>query len=195
MTNFEKALYACFYFESGDTFRYWEPAVQQGLIDTQQHRNWCGYTTGKEIYSGSVDLGGETKFGIAKNGDPKLDITHLTLDQAKAIYIERYWKPLRLDELNPEVAAYVFDIAMGSWINTAAKILQRAIGVFDDGKIGSITIGKANSMSADVVISNMKLWRKRYYAENVAKLPNNKVFLKGWTRRADTYMDVYRGVK
>lgn len=195
MNNFERSLYACFYFESGDVFRYWEPAVQLGLIDTQQHRNWCGYTSGKENYNGSKDLGGETKFGIAKNGDPKLDITNLTLGQARQIYIDRYWNPLRLSELHPEVAAYVFDIAMGSWINKAAKMLQKAVGVLDDGKIGPKTIEKANSMSPQVVIENMKMWRKEYYKENVSKIPNNKVFLKGWTRRADTYMDIYMGIK
>lgn len=199
LSNFKKSLYACLSFETSGgylPFKYWDPIVQKGIIDTKEHKEWCGYTSGKEVYKdGAVDRGGETKFGIAKVGDSSLDITNLTLAQAEEIYYKRYWKALNIDSLHPHVAAYVFDIAMGSWISTAAKVLQRAIGVVDDGKIGPKTIEKANSLDPDEVIKNMIFWRLKYYQELIVKHPSDKAFIGGWTNRARKFMDVYKSVK
>ena len=45
------------------------------------------------------DPGGETKYGIAKNSHPNVDIANLTLDQAKAIYKTEYWDKVFGDTL------------------------------------------------------------------------------------------------
>ena len=39
------------------------------------------------------DRGGTTKFGISKKSYPNLDISNLTLEQAKDIYKRDYWQP------------------------------------------------------------------------------------------------------
>ena len=38
------------------------------------------------------DAGGETIYGISKRAYPHLDIKELTLDDARKIYFEDYWK-------------------------------------------------------------------------------------------------------
>jgi hypothetical protein len=55
----------------------------------------------------SNDPGGETKYGISKRYNPDIDIKNLTLEQAKQIYLERYWKPSGCDH-----ALYPMDICL-----------------------------------------------------------------------------------
>jgi lysozyme family protein len=65
------------------------------------------------------DPGGETKYGISKRSYPNLDIAHLTLDQAKAIYFEDYWTPAGCDSMRWELALCVFDAAVNQGQNYA----------------------------------------------------------------------------
>ena len=39
----------------------------------------------------SADSGGATRWGISKRSHPNLDITTLTIENAKEIYAEEYW--------------------------------------------------------------------------------------------------------
>lgn len=63
---------------------------------------------GNENYTNDPDdPGGETKYGISKRYNPKVDIKNLTLEQAKKIYLEKYWIPSGCDEV-----AFPLDIAL-----------------------------------------------------------------------------------
>ncbi len=55
------------------------------------------------------DPGGETKYGISKRWNPDVDIKNLTVDQAKAIYLKRYWTPCGCDSLPYPVDCLTFD--------------------------------------------------------------------------------------
>lgn len=76
-----------------------------------------------------------TKYGIAANSYPKLDIANLTLDDAKAIYKKDYWDKLPAT-LAPKAAGVVFDQAVNSGISRAIKILQATVGTPADGVWG-----------------------------------------------------------
>jgi len=56
-----------------------------------------GYTAGL-----AGDPGGETNYGIAKRFHPDLDIQNLTVEQAKDIYHNEYW---RFDDVQDQSAA------------------------------------------------------------------------------------------
>lgn len=58
------------------------------------------------------DPGGETKFGLSKRANPDLDIANLTLEQAKARYLEKYWKGRGCDKLPWTEALLVFDASV-----------------------------------------------------------------------------------
>lgn len=188
LDTFTRAFYAAMDFESGDTFRYWEPAVQQGLIDTKQHRIWCGYTDDDDDPD---DHGKETKFGISKAANPEVNVTLLTLDQAKEVYKRKYWNVNHCDKMRDYVAAYTYDCAAGSGPFNAAKFLQRAVGVADDGVVGPKTIEAANSKDWRSVVDAMRVQRLNHYAEKIAKDPSQKRFIGGWTRRANEFIKVF----
>jgi lysozyme family protein len=82
------------------------------------------------------DPGGETKFGIAKAAHPDLDIANLTIDQAKAIYQAQYWVPIKGDLLPCPLSIFMFDCAVNQGAGTAIMLLQKTIGVAQDGILG-----------------------------------------------------------
>lgn len=85
------------------------------------------------------DPGGETKFGITKRTYPHLNIRALTLGQAKAIYRRDFWDKAGCDALPGGLAFDVFDTAVNSGVSRSAMLLQEALGVDADGKVGPIT--------------------------------------------------------
>ena len=53
------------------------------------------------------DPGKETRYGISKRYNPDVDVKNLTLEQAKEIYLKRYWIPAGCD-----TAPYPMDICL-----------------------------------------------------------------------------------
>lgn len=128
------------------------------------------------------DPGGETNWGICKRSYPDVDIANLTRDQAKSIYMRDFWLRGNMDGFNPAIAFQVFDIAVNSGIETAIRMIQRAVGVADDGNIGPVTMAAINSMQVPAVIvcliaERLDFWRK---------LSTWQTFGAGWTARAAT---------
>ena len=94
------------------------------------------------------DPGGETKFGICKRDHPDLDIANLTIDQAKAIYKPQYWDAVKGDQLPCPLSIFMFDCAVNQGAGTACILLQKTIGVAQDGILGvntMATLAKATS--------------------------------------------------
>jgi hypothetical protein len=58
------------------------------------------------------DPGGETKYGICKRYNPGIDIKNLTVDQAKDIYLTRYWIPAGCDSVPFPFDVCLFDGAV-----------------------------------------------------------------------------------
>lgn len=71
--------------EVGPWFNASDPATIAGSIDTPANRRKCGYVNAKG------DSGGLTKYGIASNYNPGINMTTLNLAQAEAIYQSKYW--------------------------------------------------------------------------------------------------------
>lgn len=134
-----------------------------------------------------ADPGGETKFGISKRAYPDVDISGLTLEQAKAIYKRDYWDKARCDELPPALAFQVFDTAVNSGIGQAVRFLQRAVGVADDGVLGPLTIAAVRRLDLESLMARYNGQRLDF----MTKLSTWDVFGKGWARRiAKNLMEV-----
>ncbi len=125
------------------------------------------------------DPGGETNWGISKRAYPTTTIRDLTRDQAKMIYRNDFWNRIRGDQLFDGVAFQVFDIAVNSGIETAVRMLQRAVGVADDGHWGPASQSAADAMSESDTILRLNAERLEF----MTKLTTWPAFGRGWARR------------
>ena len=132
------------------------------------------------------DPGGETKYGISKRSYPGLDIKSLTLAAAKAIYLRDYWQAGRCDVMPPSLALLHFDACVNNGVRQAAKFLQQALRVADDGAIGPKTlaalkaaVGRGSHDEVDALCAEV-LARRIFFQ---ATLPTWKTFGLGWSRR------------
>jgi len=146
--------------------------------DSRDPGNWTG---------GRIGVGGlkGTKFGIAANTYPDLDIKSLTLDQAKAIYYRDWWLKIGADELDPAIVFQVWDFAVNAGMGTAKRALQRAVGVADDGKVGPLTLAAVKAMSVTDVLLRFNAQRLRFYTS----LSSWPTYGKGWARRVAGNLD------
>lgn len=132
-----------------------------------------------------ADPGGETRWGISKAQYPSIDIQHLTLDEAAAIYARDYWRPLLLDQVNSMRLRWkIFDIAVQRGPVKAAMVVQGILGVPQDGKIGSQTIVALNKAIPTDLLYQLSYAQIDHYVSRVIKDSTQLVFLQGWINRA-----------
>ena len=136
-----------------------------------------------------ADPGGKTRYGItedvARQVGYKGDMRELPLELAKRVYLERYWKPVRAEDLPPSVRYAVFDGAVNSGPVQASLWLQRALGVKADGVIGPITLKAAYNANPDALKMRMLSQRLRF----MAGLSNWPAFSRGWAIRIASLME------
>jgi lysozyme family protein len=129
-----------------------------------------------------ADAGGHTRYGISQRAHPDVDVSSLTLEQATEIYRVEYWLPIQGDLLPPPVALAVFDCAVNQGVIVAAGLLQQAIGVEIDGRIGTRTVAAAQRAGAEILPRFLRL-RAMRYVELARSRPSQQVFLAGWLER------------
>jgi len=134
------------------------------------------------------DPGGETNWGITKAVAREFGYTgsmrDLPSDTAKRIYRVKYWDTVKADEMPDAVRYPLFDAAVNSGVGQAARWLQRALGVADDGKIGAITIAKAKQ-SDGVAVASAMIGQRLQFMTDLSTWP---AFGKGWARRIASLM-------
>lgn len=151
--------------------------VRAGLIDTPAQRRAVGYVNDPK------DAGGETKFGIAKNSHPTLNITTLTWAQAEDVYYNEYWIAGKCDKMPGRIGLLHMDGCTNHGIHRANIFLQRAVKQRDDGDIGPVTIAAVNAADQIAVCMSICDQRRDFYNTLVANKPDQARFLDGWQRR------------
>jgi lysozyme family protein len=99
--------------------------------------NWTG---------GRVGLGrhGCTKYGIAANTYPNLDIRNITIAQASKLYERDFWNPIHLSEFEKQdIATEIFDTAVNCGVGVGGNIVIRLVNIF--GPAHYKLNGKVNS--------------------------------------------------
>jgi lysozyme family protein len=124
------------------------------------------------------DPGGFTKFGIAQSKHPDIDVSNLSLEQAKQIYREQYWDRMHCGVLPPGLAIAVFDCAVNQG-SIAAQLLQKALNVSADGVIGPKTIRAAQFCNQLQALSLFMAERSLHYLGT----GNFDRFGRGWLKR------------
>lgn len=114
---------------------------------------------------------------------PKMNGTPEWIAERDAIYRENYWFPVAADRLEPGVDGAVYDYGVNSGIGRAARVLQRLVGVPEDGRVGSATVEAANKRDPEALAHAICEERQQFYNAIVARKPSQKVFLAGWTSR------------
>ena len=134
-----------------------------------------------------LDPGGMTNLGVTQKvweewvGHPvdEKQMRALTPELIGPLYKKKYWDKVRGDDLPTGVDLAVFDFAVNSGPGRAAKMLQKVLGVTQDGAIGPATLAKAINIDSSKLVAD-------YNAERLAflqALPAWDTFGKGWGRR------------
>lgn len=140
------------------------------------------------------DPGGPTNFGITladaraywKAKATAADVRAMPKKVAVAIYEAKYWDALRCDELPSGVDYAVFDYGVNSGVRRAKKVLQRIVGVTDDGDLGPLTMQAVAAYDAAGVVAGINDERLVF----LKSLNTWPVFSKGWSSRvADVRRD------
>lgn len=147
-------------------------------VDPNDKGNWT---------SGEVGMGQlkGTKFGVSAAAFPNLDIANLTLEQARGIAKTKYWDAFNGDSLVPAVAFVVFDLAFNAGVHEAVVLLQRALGITEDGACGPKTQAAANCTEPKALIRRYTDARIAFYS----KLPGWPIYGRGWAKRATAARD------
>ncbi|WP_083714435.1 glycoside hydrolase family 108 protein [Achromobacter sp. MFA1 R4] len=129
------------------------------------------------------DPGGETMWGVtvavARASGYAGPMRSMPRETAKAIYRAQYWDKVKADSLPFAVAFQVFDAAVNHGNGQAAKFLQRAAGVADDGIIGPKTLAAITARGAASILLLFNAEREQFYTD----LKTWPSFGKGWSRR------------
>ena len=140
--------------------------------DRRDPGNWTGGAVGAGVLKG-------TKFGIAANTYPTLDIKNLTREKAIEIYRRDFWRRVKADQLHPAFSFQLLDAAVNHGIGNATRMLQTAAGVAPDGAYGPVTHAAVTRMSPTDLVLQFMAARIDFYAG----LKKFDTFGRGWMRR------------
>lgn len=132
------------------------------------------------------DKGGETNYGITIGTARQFGYTgsmrSIPMDVVEKIYKARFWDALGCDELADKYgfafAFQLFDAGVNHGVGNAKRMLQRAVGVVDDGVIGKVT--------RQAIDDNAERLTDLFNAERIAfytKISSFNHFGRGWMRR------------
>jgi lysozyme family protein len=135
------------------------------------------------------DPGGMTNLGVTKrvweafvgHEVDEAAMRALTPATVAPLYRQNYWNRVHGDELPTGLDYAVMDFAVNSGTSRAAKTLQRACGVVDDGAIGPKTMQAVHGAEPTPLIDSVCEQRLSF----LQSLPTFDTFGRGWTARVE----------
>lgn len=113
------------------------------------------------------------------------DIKNVSDEEAREIFLEKYYFANGLDRLPQHLQANVLDMYVNSGTN-AISILQDLLGVERDGIIGPETLeALENTNITNEMYANRRI---QYYNAVARNRPSQRGFLRGWLNRASKYL-------
>jgi len=116
------------------------------------------------------------------NGLEPRDVWQASAAEVAAIYKENYWNPVG-DGFPKGIDYQYFDMAVNAGPYRAAVLLQRALGVADDGRIGPVTRLAVKEADPKKLIGKYSFQKAQFYRGLVKSNPTQKRFIKGWINR------------
>jgi len=135
------------------------------------------------------DPGGMTNLGVTRavweewvgRESNEKEMRALTPADVSTLYKRKYWDACRCDDLPSGVDYLVFDMAVNSGAGRSAKMLQKILGVTQDGAIGPLTIAAAQHKNSMTLIDEFSQARIDFYRS----LPTFGTFGNGWLNRVE----------
>ncbi len=133
-----------------------------------------------------ADHGGRTSRGITQreynawrleHALPVRDVWKMDIAEMTQIYHDEYWNPWG-DRFPTGIDYLFFDMAVNAGPHRAAVLLQRALGVADDGRIGPITRQAINLTNPNLLIERYTDKKRAYYISL-----HQPRFTRGWLNR------------
>ena len=150
-----------------------------------------GYNHGR-----AADRGGPTNHGITQrtydlwrdaHSQPRQPVTGIAGAEVEDIYRVWYWEASCADDMPAPIDLALFDSAVQHGVPMAKVLLQRALGVTADSKIGPVTraaIEQAKAMGlVGQVASAMIEVRREYYAAIIRADQSQRANQRGWENR------------
>lgn len=150
----------------------------------------ASYRVVRQSEGGNVDdpddHGGRTSRGItqreydawcSENKLPKQDVWTAPESHITKIYHEEYWNPW-CDMMPVGIDYMYFNTAVLAGPRRATIILQRALGVNDDGRIGPITRRAIREAHSASLVEKFKVYSDAFY-----RSLHQPKYLKGWLNR------------
>jgi lysozyme family protein len=136
------------------------------------------------------DPGGMTNLGVTKDNwttwvrreVSEDEMRSLTPEAVAPFYRVRYWNPLRCDDLPSGLDLCVFDCGVNAGPQQSARLLQRCLGVVQDGHIGIITLNAIKGKDLRQLIEEFSQAREKFYRS----LPLFDRYGKGWLNRTES---------
>lgn len=135
------------------------------------------------------DPGGRTNLGVTQRvweewvGHPvsENDMRALTPEKVAPMYEMKYWRTSYCEKLPQGLNLLVFSMAVNSGSGRAVKLLQRCLGLVEDGIIGARTMAKIQECRVADLIDRYSATRKEFY-EGLKLFP---IFGRGWLARTE----------
>jgi lysozyme family protein len=142
------------------------------------------------------DSGGATNMGITiktlsdwRGEECNIeDVTGLTEQEAKDIYLSRYWQVMRGDQLPSGLDLYACDFAVNSGPGRAARVLQELVGTEVDSFVGPKTIAAIRAKDPQQLLLDYDAARMDFLMD----LPKWEIYGRGWTNRCKKMLAVAR---
>lgn len=146
------------------------------------------------------DRGGPTNFGVTQAtysdwlGRPATieDVRNMTIETAREIYLKNYFYGPRLNGFPAQLHPQMVDMGVNHGPKNAVRIVQRVLNMAGfpcdtDGVPGPQTFkiaATAQARMGGLLTNAISEAREEFYRNIVARDPSQRVFLKGWIRRA-----------
>lgn len=139
----------------------------------------------------SADSGGRTSRGItqreynawcALNKSPAGDVWQASDATIQTIYYQQYWLP-HCDALPKGTDYLYFDMAVNMGSVQATRLLQRGLGVADDGAFGVVTMQAAQQAAVKDLIEKVSQYKVAFYKAVEQEHPQDVKFDRGWMNR------------
>lgn len=135
------------------------------------------------------DPGGRTNLGVTQAvweewvGHPvtEKDMRELTPEKVAPMYEMKYWRTSYCERLPQGLNLLVFSMAVNAGSGRAVKLLQRCLGLVEDGVIGPRTMAKIQECSAVDLVEKYSKTRLEFYQS----LKTYPIFGAGWKARTD----------
>jgi lysozyme family protein len=144
------------------------------------------------------DGAGWTRFGITSVNHPTIPAAFwadgitakrtpndAALEIAKQVYHAEYWVPIHgLDIPSDELAANLMSFAVNDGAHKAVQLIQRVLGLKDDGNFGPVTLAAVMSKDSSTLAAALREAQEALYRAVVVAQPWKVVYLDGWIKRA-----------